>query len=140
DLIGPARVSSSAAEAREFGLLRESDTVSMNPHRLLGDAKALALAMAPLYVPCPAGAEIRVGGEAVFAALKLEAWTAHQAHRISDNERSVLDRLAYVLSGGRLTGSQEVPETYLLDLEREAFLGLCGEPATQQRMEQALRR
>ena len=77
----------------------------------------------------------KVGGESAFALLKLGAWTMRQGGYISDYDVVVAEKLAHVLSGGRLTGEQTVSEQYLLDLEREAFLSLCGNPKTQERMQ-----
>jgi 3-hydroxyacyl-CoA dehydrogenase len=71
--------------------------------------------------------------------MKLAAWTAHQGHFISEYDMVVGERLARVLSGGCLTGSQTVSEQYLLDLEREAFLSLCGQPKTQERIQHLLK-
>jgi 3-hydroxyacyl-CoA dehydrogenase len=139
ELIGLAKVSSSAEEARQFGFLREGDGISMNPDRLLADAKTLALTLASGYAPPVPQKEIRVAGESGYAALKLGAWMAHQAHQISEYDLVIADKLALVLSGGRLSGAQTVSEPYLLDLEREAFLSLCGNPKTQERMQHMLK-
>jgi len=134
ELIGYAKVSSSAADARGLGLLRECDAVSMNPERLIGDAKALALSLLNGYAPGVPRTDIRVGGEPVFALLKMAVWTALQGRFISEYDAVIGEKLAHVLSGGRLTGEQVVSEQYLLDLEREAFLSLCGMPKTRERM------
>ena len=67
--------------------------------------------------------------------LKLGAWSMRQGEYISDYDVIVADKLANVLSGGKLTGEPIVSEQYLLDLEREAFLSLCGNPKTQERMQ-----
>jgi 3-hydroxyacyl-CoA dehydrogenase len=139
ELIGYAKVSTSAEEARSLGLLQKADAVSMNPERLIGDAKALALSLVNGYVPGTPRTEIRVGGEAVFALLKLGVWTARQGHFISDYDAVIGEKLAHVISGGRLTGEQTVSEQYLLDLEREAFLSLCGNAKTQERMAHTLK-
>jgi 3-hydroxyacyl-CoA dehydrogenase len=135
DLIGSARVSTSAEHARELGLLRAFDCVSMNPERILGDAKAQALALAAGYKPGAPRNDIPVSGEAGLAALNAGAWNAREANKISDHDFAVAGKLAYVLSGGKLSGTQTVSEQYLLDLEREAFLSLCGMPKTLERME-----
>jgi 3-hydroxyacyl-CoA dehydrogenase len=135
ELVGMAKVSSSAEEARTFGFLNKGDHISMNPNRLVGDAKALALALARDYVPGVPRKDIPVGGESAFAMLKLGAWTMHRGGYISDYDVVVAEKLANVLSGGRLTGEQMVSEQYLLDLEREAFLSLCGNPKTQERIQ-----
>jgi len=138
ELIGFAKVSTSAAEAREMGLLGKGGGISMNPERLPADAKAMALALAPNYVP-PVPGEIDVTGEPGLAALKMGAWLARQAGHITAHDFVVGEKLARVLSGGRLSAGQAVSEQYLLDLEREAFLSLCGLPATQERMAHLLK-
>jgi 3-hydroxyacyl-CoA dehydrogenase len=135
ELIGLAKVSSSAEEARQLGFLTESDRISMNPDLLIEDAKELALSLVKDYQPGVPRTDVKVGGESAFALLKLGAWTMRQGGYISDYDVVVAEKLAHVLSGGRLTGEQLVSEQYLLDLEREAFLSLCGNPKTQERMQ-----
>ena len=105
----------------------------MNPDRLIGDAKQFALELARDYTP-PPRPQVKVGGEAAFALLKIHIWTGRQTGFASDYDAVVLEKLAHVLSGGRLTGEQMVPEQYLLDLEREAFLSLSGNAKTQERI------
>ena len=134
ELIGYAKVSSSAAEARDLGLLREQDEISMNPEHLVADAKAQALALAPHYVPGVPRQDVKVGGEADYALLKMGLYMAREGQYITDYDSVVGEKLAYVLSGGRLTGEQQVTEQYLLDLEREAFLSLCGNKKTHERI------
>ncbi|HUJ50160.1 MAG TPA: 3-hydroxyacyl-CoA dehydrogenase/enoyl-CoA hydratase family protein [Bryobacteraceae bacterium] len=134
ELIGYAKVSSSAEEAKKLGLLDRADSISMNPERLIGDAKALALSLVPRYAPGVPRSDIKVAGENGFALLKIGAWSMRQGHFISDHDVFIAEKLGYVLTGGRLTGEQTVSEQYLLDLEREAFLSLCGHPKTQERM------
>jgi 3-hydroxyacyl-CoA dehydrogenase len=139
ETIGMAKVSSSAEDARSIGFLRDCDGVSMNPNRLIGDAKDLALSLVRDYQPGAPRKDIKVGGESAFAMLKLGAWTMRQGGYISDYDVVVAEKLANVLSGGRLTGEQTVSEQYLLDLEREAFLSLCGNPKTQERIQYMLK-
>jgi len=134
ELIGFAKVSSSAEDAKKLGLLNRTDSISMNPERLMGDAKALALSLVPSHSPGLPRTDIKVAGENGYALLKMGAWSARQGHFISDYDETIGEKLAYVLTGGRLTGEQTVSEQYLLDLEREAFLSLCGHPKTQERM------
>jgi 3-hydroxyacyl-CoA dehydrogenase len=138
ELIGYAKVSTSAEDARNLGLLRPVDGVSMNPERLIADAKALALALAPDY--SPGRPDIRVPGDNGYALLKLGTWMAHQGRYITEYDTVIGEKLAYVLSGGRLTGGQTVSEQYLLDLEREAFLSLCGNIKTQERIQHMLKK
>ena len=134
ELIGYAKVSSSAEDAKKLGLLNRTDSISMNPERLIGDAKTLALSLVPGYAPGVPRTDIKVAGESGYALLKLGAWTARQGHYISDHDVAIAEKLANILSGGRLTGEQTVSEQYLLDLEREAFLSLCGTAKTRDRM------
>jgi len=139
ELIAYAKVATSAAEARNFGLLRPQDQISMNPERLIDDAKALALSIAPGYVPGVPRTDVEVGGAEDLALLKTGIYLARQANYISDYDTVVGEKLANVLSGGPLTGRQTVSEQYLLDLEREAFLSLCGQRKTQERMQHMLK-
>ncbi len=137
--VGYAKVSSSAEDARRMGLLAPADRVSMNQERLVGDAKALALSLTANYVPAVPRNDIPVSGEHGFALMKMGAWMARQGEYITDYDVVIAEKLAHVLSGGRLTGEQTVSEQYLLDLEREAFLSLCGDPRTQARMQHMLK-
>ena len=139
ELIGYAKVSSSAEDARHFGLLRDGDAISMNRGRLIADAKSLALLLAENHAPGAPRQDIKVGGDSVYALLKIGLYMARQGNYITEYDTVVGEKLAYVLSGGRSTGEQTVSEQYLLDLEREAFLSLCGRPETQQRMQHMLK-
>jgi 3-hydroxyacyl-CoA dehydrogenase len=139
ETIGYAKVSGSAAEARDLGFLRPSDGISMNRERLLCDAKTAALALAPAWSPGLPRENIKVDGEAGYALLKMGVTLALEGGYISEHDALIGDKLAYVLSGGKLSGSQQVSEQYLLDLEREAFLSLCGHPKTQERMQYMLK-
>jgi 3-hydroxyacyl-CoA dehydrogenase len=138
ELIGYGKVSASAAHARELGLLKEADGVSMNRERLLADAKQAALAMVPSWAR-GARQDIAVEGDAGYALLKMGIYMAREGGFITEYDVVIVERLAHVLSGGRLTGTQKVSEQYLLDLEREAFLSLCGNAKTQERMQHMLK-
>ena len=83
--------------------------------------------------------DVAVEGEAGYALLKMGMKIAAEGGFITEYDCVVGEKLAYVLSGGRLTGTQNVSEQYLLDLEREAFLSLCGNVKTQQRMQYMLK-
>ena len=139
ELIGYAKVSSSAEDARKLGLLRDADAISMNPERLIADAKSHALLLTESYAPGTPRQDIKVGGDAAYALLKLGIYMARQGNYISEYDTVVGEKLAYVLSGGRSTGEQTVSEQYLLDLEREAFLSLCGEAKTLERIQYTLK-
>ena len=134
ELIGQAKVSASAEEARKMGLLSRQDRISMNYERLVADAKDLALSLVKDYAPGQPRTDIEVQGEPGFAALEVGLYMMKQAAYISEYDAEIGKKLAYVLGGGKLSQPQKVSEQYLLDLEREAFLSLCGNPKTQERM------
>jgi 3-hydroxyacyl-CoA dehydrogenase len=139
DLIGYGKVSESAPHARELGFLRPGDGLTMNRERLTADAKAAALAMVAAWSPGVPRQDIPVEGEAGYALLKMGMKIASEGAYITEYDSVIGEKLAYVLCGGRLTGAQKVSEQYLLDLEREAFLSLCGNAKTQQRMQHMLK-
>jgi 3-hydroxyacyl-CoA dehydrogenase len=139
ELIGYAKVSSSAEEAKKLGLLHHLDDITMNPERLLGDAKVLALALAHNYAPPHPYNHIKLSGDSGYSLLKIGLWSLRKGDYISDYDVVVGEKLAKVLTGGNLTGEPMVTEQYLLDLEREAFLSLCGNPKTQERMQHMLK-
>jgi 3-hydroxyacyl-CoA dehydrogenase len=139
DLIGFGKVSESAAHARELGFLRAGDGITMNRERLTADAKSAALGMVAGWAPSVPRQDIAVQGAAGYAALKMGVRMATEAGFITEYDAVVGEKLAGVLSGGKLTGPQKVGEQYLLDLEREAFLSLCGNPRTQERMQYMLK-
>jgi 3-hydroxyacyl-CoA dehydrogenase len=140
ETIGFAKVSTSADEARRIGYLRDSDQVTMNRERLIADAKAIALErVREGYRPPARRTAIPVGGEGVFAALKLGVHLAWKAGRIGDHDATIGRALARVLSGGSLPHRTVVSEEYLLELEREAFLQLCGDRKTLERIQYTLK-
>jgi len=138
ETIGFAKVGTSAPDARALGYLRTGDGVTMNRDRLLADAKAEALAIARSYRP-PSPAPIPVGGENVLAALKLGVHLAWRAGRISDHDALIGRTLARILAGGDLKHPAMLAERQVLDLEREAFLSLCGHRKTLDRIAHTLK-
>jgi 3-hydroxyacyl-CoA dehydrogenase len=140
ETIGFAKVSTSAADARRLGFLGDADRMTMNRERLMADAKAHALERVQegYQRPAPRTA-IPVGGATVLAAIKLGVHLAWRAGRISDHDAVVGRALANVLSGGALPHQTTVHEQYILDLEREAFLKLCGERKTLERIQHTLK-
>jgi 3-hydroxyacyl-CoA dehydrogenase len=111
----------------------------MNPELLVEDAKQFALQLAPTYHPGSPLTDIFVGGDPAYAKMRLAAWSLRESGMISDHDFTVGEKLAFVLSGGRVTAGTPVSEQNLLDLEREAFLSLCGMPKTQQRIQYMLK-
>ncbi len=132
--IGQAKVATSALEARDMGILSPSDRVVMNRDHLLMEARREALHMAASNYKPPAPEQIYVAGRDMLAALRVGGFMFKEAGYISDYDRHIADKLAFVMCGGDLTRPQWVSEQYVLDLEREAFLSLCGEEKTQARM------
>jgi 3-hydroxyacyl-CoA dehydrogenase len=136
--IGMAKVSGSAADAREAKLLGPGDRITMNRDRLLCDARQAAHQLANAsYEPKPKS-EVLVGGQGVLAALELELYLMHEARFISDYDRHIGHKLANVIAGGPLSQPSSVSEEYMLGLEKEAFLSLCGEERTQNRISHIL--
>lgn len=136
--IARAKISQSAFEARRLGYLREADGVTMDTERLIQDAKEAALAMVRAGYRPPLPQRIRVGGERVRAALYETLYILKTGRQITPFDEAVGRRLAHVMSGGAVPEGTAVAEDYLLDLEREALLGLLGEAKTRERMRHLL--
>ncbi|HTZ99590.1 MAG TPA: 3-hydroxyacyl-CoA dehydrogenase NAD-binding domain-containing protein [Candidatus Aquilonibacter sp.] len=137
--IAMAKVSTSAEEARTLGYLRPADLIAMNRDRQVAAAKETALAMVRAGYHPPAPAEIRVLGEEFLAAAKLAVHMMVRGEFATEYDGVVARKLAYIMAGGSITAAQAVPEQYLLDLEREAFVSLCGERKTQERIAHTLK-
>ena len=146
--IAMAKVVTSAEECRDLGYLRREDGVSMNRDRLVADAKEAALALVrggykPLAASWQEGAQatqIKVLGEQFrAAALEIGLPVMLRGGYASEYDAHVGRKLANILAGGPLTSPQLVSEQYVLDLEREAFVSLCGEKKTQERIAHTLK-
>lgn len=138
ETIAMAKVSTSGPEGRKIGYLRASDGISVNGDYLIYDAKQTVLAMDKEGFKTPRPKKIRVVGRNGYALLCLGAYTMKMGKFISEYDEHLAKKVAYVLSGGNLPANSLVTEQYLLDLEREAFMSLIGEPKTQARMEHML--
>ena len=134
ETVAMAKVSTSAAEARALDLLAVSDQINVNRERLLLDAREAAIYLAEGGYTAPAPRTVPVPGEAVLPTLKLGVHLMRKAEYISDHDVKIGNHIARILCGGSLTPGSLVSEQYLLDLEREAFLSLCGERKTQERI------
>jgi 3-hydroxyacyl-CoA dehydrogenase len=135
ETIALAKVSTSAADARSLGLLAPADRISFNRERLLLDAKALAVSLVEVgFAPPQPRTQIPAPGAAALATLNTGAFIMGEAGYASEHDQKIARWVAYILAGGRVTAGTLVSEQYLLDLEREAFLSLCGEPKTQDRI------
>ena len=135
ETIALAKVATSAEDARDFGFLRDEDSISMNGDRLIADAKKQVLALAAGgYVQPQPRTDILALGNSALATLKLGVHLMKRAGYISDHDALIGEKLARILTGGDLNHSTRVSEQYLLDLEREAFLSLIGTRKTQDRI------
>ncbi|MBB6453473.1 3-hydroxyacyl-CoA dehydrogenase [Salirhabdus euzebyi] len=136
--IAMAKVSTSAAEARENGLLNNHDAISVNGDHLIYDAKQKVLSLSQAGYAAPKRNKVPVVGEAGYATMLLGAKGLVLGGYASEHDLKIAEKLAFVLAGGKLKEGTLVDEQYLLDLEREAFLSLIGEPKTQARMQHML--
>ena len=135
ETIAMAKVSTSAAEARMLGLLAPADRITLNRERLLLDARAQAAALAGAGYTAPLPRmQVPAPGTAALAMLETGIYLMGEAGFASEHDQKVSRWAAYILCGGRVTPGTHVSEQYLLDLEREAFLSLCGERKTQERI------
>jgi 3-hydroxyacyl-CoA dehydrogenase len=135
ETIGMGKVATSAQEAKAWGFLRDIDSISMNGDRLIADAKQEVLNLVSAgYEPPAERTDILVVGQEARSALKLALHMMKRGGYISDHDELIGAKLANVMSGGNMNHQALVSERYLLDLEREAFVSLCGERKTQERI------
>jgi 3-hydroxyacyl-CoA dehydrogenase len=134
ELIGMAKVATSAVEGREFGFLGPEDRIVMNRDYLIAEAKKEALHMLNIGWAPPAPEKIYAGGRDLLAALRAGLYMFRQGGYITEYETVIGEKLVYTMAGGELSAPTWVDEQYILDLEREAFMSLCGEEKTQERM------
>ena len=132
--IGLGKVATSAEEARQFGILGSADRIVMNRDLLLSEAKKEVLHMASCGYQPPVPEKIYASGRDAFAAMRVGVHMMKEGGYITEHESKIGEKLAYVLTGGELSQPAWVEEQYILDLEREVFLSLCGEQKTQERM------
>ena len=133
--VATAAVSTSARDAQAIGFMSPYDRITMNLDHLLHDAKQSVLSLVREgHRPPRQRDEIRIVGRTGRAILELMVFLMRDAGYITDTDAHVARRLAYVMTGGDLEQNTLVAEQYLLDLEREVFLSLCGEEKTLARM------
>ncbi len=137
--IALASVATSAHEAYNLGYMQKAkDHVVMNTQRNIAEAKAKVLELAEGYVQPVMREDITVMGRSGLASLYVAANELKLGNYASDHDIKIAKKVAWVLCGGDLTGQQKVSERYLVDLEREAFLSLCGEQKTLERIQHML--
>ena len=138
--IAMATVATSAYEAIDMNILvKGRDDIIVNPHRVIASAKKSVIELADRGYTQPIQREdIKVLGRSALSVMLLGAYSFHVGKYISDHDKKIVEKLAYVMSGGDLSASTFVSEQYLLDLEREAFLSLIGEKKTLERIQSIL--
>ncbi|HTW78017.1 MAG TPA: 3-hydroxyacyl-CoA dehydrogenase NAD-binding domain-containing protein [Terracidiphilus sp.] len=137
--IAMAKVSTSAQEARGLGLLLPADRITMNRERLLMEAKAQVAVLAETGYTAPQPRTVLAPGIPALALMETGIYLMGEAGYASGHDQKVARWAAYILAGGRVTAGAMVTEQYLLDLELEAFLSLCGERKTQERIAHTLK-
>ena len=138
--IATAKVSTSAEEAFGMGIFRKGfDTYSVNPNRVIADAKKQAILLADRgYTKPIQRTDVKVLGRTALAPLLLGIHSFRLGNYITDHDKKIVEKLAYIMCGGDLSEGSLVSEQYLLDLEREVFLSLVGEKKTLERIQSIL--
>ena len=137
--IGQAKVSTSAHEAFDLGYYRRGDIVVVNKNHQIAEAKKVALSMAEAGYTMPQQRkDIKVLGKQGLGIIYLGAASMHAGKYISEHDKLISEKLGYIMCGGDLSQPTLVSEQYLLDLEREAFLSLCGNKKTLERIKHML--
>jgi 3-hydroxyacyl-CoA dehydrogenase len=131
--IAMAKVATSAVEAMELGYIRKTDNISLNRDQQIWDAKQVVLGLSRFYKK-PAHALIPVMGENFRGMCSSVVYNMRHGNFITDYDAHIAGKLAYILSGGDCPEGTLVTEQEILALEREAFLSLCGEQKTQDRI------
>ena len=140
EIVAMAKVSTSALEAKGYGFISPGELITMNRERVLTDAKTRALELFHEgFRPLTMRTDIPAPGESILATLKMGVHIMRQGEFISDHEVKIAGKVAEVLCGGAVNPGTLVSEQYLLDLEREAFISLCGEKKTQERIQYTLK-
>jgi 3-hydroxyacyl-CoA dehydrogenase len=138
--IAMGKVSSSAAELRPLGYLRDGDAITMGADRLVHDAKLKAIALAATFRPSRPATDVPAPGRSVAASLATRLWNLRMGGFVTEYEEKLGRTIAGVISGGDVPAGTPVTEQWLLDLEREAFLSLCGERKTVERIQHMLKK
>ena len=136
--IAMARVATGAGEAKEFGYFRKADGISFDKARLLTEAKERAIGMAESGYHPPPRRAYRLPGESGIATLEMMIDSLVAGGYASEHDALIARKVAHVLCGGPSGHAHEVTEEQMLELEREAFISLCGEPKSQERMQHML--
>lgn len=137
--IAMAKVATSAYEAKKMGIIRDQDIIVVNRDRQIAEAKKHAIILAEAGYTQPIRQKVKVLGREAQGMFYVGTDQLVAGHYASDHDRLIANKLGYVMTGGNLSESTEVSEQYLLDLEREVFLSLCGERKTLERIQYMLK-
>ena len=137
--IAMAKVATSAHEAKNFGFLRDQDVIVMNKDRQIAEAKKHVILMSDAGYTKPIQEKVRILGNNAMGMFYVGSDQMAAGNYISEHDQLIANKLGYVMSGGNLSEESLVSEQYLLDLEREAFLSLCGERKTLERIQHMLK-
>ncbi|MGA8890440.1 MAG: 3-hydroxyacyl-CoA dehydrogenase/enoyl-CoA hydratase family protein [Anaeromyxobacteraceae bacterium] len=138
--IAMAKVSTSAAEAAQLGFLRPGDSITLGSDRLIHDAKQKVLALSVNYRPGAPATDVKAPGRSMAGSLGSQLWNLRMGGFITEYEEKLGRTIAGVLTGGDVAAGTVVTEQWFLDLEREAFLRLCGERKTLERIQHMLKK
>lgn len=138
--IAMAKVSMSAAELYGMGYLRQGDAISMDNERRIFDAKVKAISLAATYRPGVPLTGLKAPGRSVAASIKSQLWNMKEGGFISDYDAFLAGTVADVITGGDVPAGTLISEEYLLQLEREAFVRLCGQKKTVERIQHMLKK
>jgi 3-hydroxyacyl-CoA dehydrogenase len=134
-----AKVSMGAAELYGMDYMRHGDAITMDIDRLIGDAKQKVLALAVNYRPKRLVENIPAPGRGIAAAIKSQLWNMQKGNFISEYEAEMGTLIAQIMCGGDVNPGTLITEEYLLQLEREGFLKLCGNKKTAERIQHMLK-
>ena len=138
--IALARVSTSAAELYEMGYMRHGDAFSMDPDKRIFDAKQKAIALSANYRSSRPLVDLKAPGRSVAATIKSQVWNMKMGGQVTEFEELLAGTIADVITGGDVPAGTLITEEYLLDLEREAFLKMCGQKKTLERIQHMLKK
>jgi len=137
--IGMAKVSMGAAELQGMGYMREGDSITMDIDRLIADAKQKVLALAVNYRPKQKEENVPAPGRSVAASIRSQLWNMKMGGFVTEYEAEMGGVIAGIITGGDVPAGTPISEDYLLELEREGFLGLCGNKKTAERVQHMLK-
>jgi len=138
--IAMAKVSTSAAELNPMGFMRHGDAITMDIDKRIHDAKLKAISMAANYRPGLPVQGLKAPGRSVAASIKSQLWNMQKGGFISEYDQFLGGTIADVITGGDVPAGTLITEEYLLELEREAFVRLCGQEKTLERIRHMLKK